>query len=170
MSPAPPVTVETVQKETADVLVERIFLRLVDKVHEGSRNERFEEEWAYVDSLSPGLQMLWSTTLLEEEIFNGGVEQYFWNSSHWYVEQALRDLPLIGAVDQLRILRTAVDVVRQSVPDTKWRDPAWRSVLHAAGPLSELNALSDEYCALDPTVDDYQRTYIDRHRSEFVLD
>ena len=165
-----PVTTETVRDEIAQVLVDRAYFRLVSKAFEGIRNDRPEEQWAFLDSLSPGLQMLWSTTLLDEELFNGGIEQYFWNSSHWYVEQALRDLPLIGAQGQLRILGTAIDVVRRVVPDTNWRDPSWRSVLYAAGELPELRALTNDDWTLEPTLDSDQIAYIEKHRSEFVLD
>lgn len=163
-------TTHTVRDETAQILVERAYKRLVSKVFEGTKGDRPEEEWAFLDNLSPGLQMLWSTTLLNEEVFNGGIEQYFWNSSHWYVEQALRDLSLIGAKGHLRILVAAVGVVRQEVPHSDWRDPSWRLALHAAGEFPGLRDLTSAYWALEPMLDSYQVAYIEKHRSEFILD
>ncbi len=163
-------TDEIARTEDPGVIVEMAQRRLVVKLFEGTRETEQEEQWAYVDSLSPGLQMLWTTNSLDGEVLNGGFHQYFFNSSHCYVEQTMRDLAMIGAEGQLWLLTAAVGTVRRVIPTLGWRERSWRSVFRLAGDLPRLDALSKQYWALEPTIDVFQAAYVARHRKEFILD
>jgi hypothetical protein len=52
--------------------------------------------------------MLWGTYLLDNEVANGGLEQYFFNSSRYYTAEALDGLVLLAADEHEILLREAI--------------------------------------------------------------
>jgi hypothetical protein len=71
--------------------------------------------------LSAENQMFFAAFLLEGEVYNGGFDQYFGNSSADYYVHAVRGLEEIGATECGRILLAAKQVLfgAGDVPDTR---------------------------------------------------
>lgn len=103
----PPLTLETI-KDTPDKDIEDVLFEYCDNVigYGDGEHERFS-------ALPAGLRMLYSTWLLEAEVYNGGFHQFFWNSSGWYAREAAKGLRLIGATTDAIRLDKAIDVFRQ---------------------------------------------------------
>jgi hypothetical protein len=59
---------------------------------------RVHDESAGFDSLSPSEQTSYAVGVLEGEVYNGGIHQFFFNSSGSYYREALRGLEELGAM------------------------------------------------------------------------
>lgn len=115
----------------------RPWLSLVEKVDSSS---------AGFDGLTENEKLYWAVGLLELEVYNGGLEQYFFNSSGSYYDYAERGLMALGAVETLNLLRGAKAVLFPATPvpqDTKNRRDAVRDI--PARWSSRLDALDKKY-------------------------
>jgi len=70
-------------------------------------------EYKIVTGLSKGLQIIYSTWLVEEEVDNGGFNQYFWNSSGQYQKEALEGFKLLGAKEHAGLMDEAIAIYNQ---------------------------------------------------------
>lgn len=144
-----------------------VFLRLVALVY-GRGRDRADER-AYVAALDPGPRMLWGTYLPDNEVFNGGFEQYFFNGSRSYAAEALDGLALLAAGQQELLLREAIDAVRAAVGgDLAVDDPRWRERF-AAVQVPALEPLTRRYWSL-PLLESMQAAYIQEHPLQFLTE
>jgi hypothetical protein len=101
--------------DMADVADEELwsilFQSLIPRVT-GTR----DEEYAVVKSWTKGLQMLWATQLVDDEVNNGGFNQYFFNSSGQFAMEAIEGFDLIDAHERADLVRRAVDQLFQDAP------------------------------------------------------
>ena len=68
-----------------------------------------DEQYATTKSWTKGLQMLWATQLVDDEVNNGGFNQYFFNRSGQWAMEAIEGFRLIGVVERAEIVKAAVD-------------------------------------------------------------
>jgi hypothetical protein len=66
----------------------------------------YQHAHAIVARLSPGMRMLYATWWLESEVDNGGFNEFFWNSSGQFAQDALDGFKLLHA-DELANLTGA---------------------------------------------------------------
>lgn len=78
------------------------WCELVDRVHKGQGG---------FEALSDIEKRYFAVCCLESEIYNGGFDQFFSNSSGSYYEQALNGLADMGAVESVQLLRKAKQVL-----------------------------------------------------------
>jgi hypothetical protein len=104
-------------KSTPDDQLEQVILDYIQtKIpDEGS-------EFSTVVNMSPGFQMMYSTSLLESEVNNGGFNQFFINSSGEFAEMALASLKLLGATDYYSVLQKAIEIFRAEKQDARLQD------------------------------------------------
>ncbi|HEY2082904.1 MAG TPA: DUF4375 domain-containing protein, partial [Verrucomicrobiae bacterium] len=72
-----------------------------------------EDERKIVTSLSMGFQMVYTTMSLEAEVNNGGFNQYFWNSTGAFKNEALEGYKLLGASEHEKIIVEAIGIYNQ---------------------------------------------------------
>jgi hypothetical protein len=70
----------------------------------------YDREVAIVRSLAPGTQALYSTWLVQLEVENGGFNQFFWNSSAAFAEDAVRGFEFFGLTDLAALTGDAIAV------------------------------------------------------------
>jgi hypothetical protein len=63
-----------------------------------------------VRSLPPGLRAIYTTYVVDMEVSNGGFNQFFWNPSSRYAEDALQGYELLGATEYAAVLRSALAI------------------------------------------------------------
>jgi hypothetical protein len=78
------------------------YAPLIDFVYEGD-----DGEGARYDSLTKGQQLLWATRLLEDEINNGGFNQYFFNTNGAILDDAIRGFDVFGTRAHANLARQA---------------------------------------------------------------
>jgi hypothetical protein len=65
------------------------------------------DQQARIAAGTPGQRAIYALTVFAREVDNGGLEQFFWNSSGDLYPQVLAGLARVGADDRTAILRTA---------------------------------------------------------------
>jgi hypothetical protein len=162
-----PITSEVLAAAPAGGLPRKVFLRLVDVIDRRGRDQNGQR--SYVTSLSPGLRMLWATYLLDNEVLNGGLEQYFFNSSRWYTAEALQGLTLLRADDHKALLTEAIDAALIAVGgDLAFDHPCWHE-RYGQAHLPALQQLTRRYWDL-PLLEPLQAAYIQAHPGQFATE
>ncbi len=113
--------------------------------------------------------MLWGTYLLDNEVYNGGLDQYFFNSSRYYTAEALDGLAQLAAGEHELLLREAIDAVRSAVGgNLAFEDARWRERF-AAVHVPSLEPLTLRYWAL-PLLEPMQAACIQENPLQFVTE
>ena len=60
-----------------------------------------------------GFCAVYTTWWVEAEVYNGGFNQYFWNSSRQFANEAVAGFELIGAPKHAALMTRAIDSFRQ---------------------------------------------------------
>ena len=122
----------------------RLWLSLVSRINDSA---------SAFEALSEAEKLSFALGLVELELYNGGFEQYFHNSSAAYFNEAVRGLERMGAVQTLSLLEEAKRVVFLQFPvpiDTAERRGRLRARIDANPDVSrKLEELERQYCA-DP--------------------
>jgi Domain of unknown function (DUF4375) len=151
--------------DEADDVVELIvdeLIRLVNAVP-------LDEQRKLVRNLSPGLRMVWGVFLVDLEVNNGGFNQFFWNSSHEYVEEASEGFRRIGAYEHAHLLDEGV--ARFMNHADRLNSFYERGTIEAFSESYDDDIFGDldqRYCELDSAP--LQDAYIHAHLEEFTSD
>lgn len=102
--PVPPSVNELagVDEETA----QEVVFAYVDECLRQNAARRFET----FQTLPVGMKYVYSTIRLEEEVDNGGFNQYFFNIASDFALEALEGYRRFGAIEHARLLRRAIDI------------------------------------------------------------
>ena len=73
-------------------------------------NGDYEREEAILAALSPGQQMVHATWLVEAEVNNGGFNQFFYNSSGAFADEALAGFRLLELSEYEALLERAIAI------------------------------------------------------------
>jgi len=88
--------------------------------------------------LSSEEQRYFAVGLLEGEVYNGGFDQFFWNSSGDYYQLAVAGLEDVGAVSALALVKEAADTVFGRSGPPADRTERWRIMDSKTRRLSEV--------------------------------
>lgn len=119
-------TRERIEQAKADRLKERacdpqreLWTQLVDRVHAS------EQGFA---SLSRDEKTYYAVSVLEGEVYNGGMHQFFSNSSGALYAEALRGLEVLGATETLALLLRAKTVLFGALEPAEDRQVRWETM------------------------------------------
>ncbi len=126
-------------------------------------------EVTIVTGLPIAVSAIYVTALLDNEVLNGGFQQFFWNSSGAFALMALEGLERLGAPKHAAVLQSAIATFEAERPvfdsyralDTS--DAFSESVKH-----SSLGVIDEQYYDLGfDALTDIQASYIRSHLEEF---
>lgn len=145
-------------------LWEIIYQTLIPRVS-GSRDEGY----ATVKAWTKGLQMLWATQLVDDEVNNGGFNQYFFNASGQYAMEAIEGFELIGAQRRADIVKKAVDQLFRDAPRLrKFYEPRTVQAFMESYKHTDLGAIDEEWFTA-PEFFTARTQYMREHPEEFVI-
>jgi len=133
--------------------------------------DRYEREKVIVSGLSPGFMIVYATWGLDAEVNNGGFNQYFWNSTGEFAEEALAGFRAIEAPAHAALVSRAIEAERQVHGRIQ--------ELKASGTLeaflesyksNPLNELDDQFYALKEDISALRIAFIRAHPELFVGD
>jgi hypothetical protein len=162
--PRASISVADMQAATDEELWEVLYQALIPRLR-GTR----DDEYATVKSWSKGLQMLWATQVVDDEVNNGGFNQYFFNSSGQYAIEAIEGFELIGSIERAKLVRRAVDQLFRDAPrlrefyQQRTMEAFMESYKH-----TDLGAIDDEWFNA-PEFFTARTRYIREHPEEFVI-
>lgn len=94
-----------------------LWISLVKKEEENGFNSFTEEEKIYV-----------SINVFDEEVYNGGIEQFFSNSSGELYSEVMKGLTLLNAKHSLLLLKQATKILFGEVEPPKDRVQRWEAM------------------------------------------
>ena len=134
----------------------------------------YRDELAIVSSMSSGLQMIYSTRRLQNEVENGGFNQFFYNSSGQFAEMALRSFRLLGASDYTRIFEKAIAIrVQETDSNPLLKELYSKRTIEsflATYELSSLDKCDNEFYALGNQLSELRIKYVRSYPEEFISD
>jgi hypothetical protein len=74
----------------------------------------YEHEYETVTRLPKGLQVIYATVVLEDEVNNGGYNQYFWNTNGKFRHEAADGFKQIGANEHAELTEEAAKIYEQN--------------------------------------------------------
>jgi hypothetical protein len=98
-----PLTVEAVSATPDDKIEDVLFHFCLIAIE-----KRPHREVDIVQAFPKGLRMIYTTRILDDEVNNGGFNQYFWNTSGTLAKEALDGLVMIGAIEHAQLMREAI--------------------------------------------------------------
>ena len=128
-----------------------------------------DQEYAIVRSWTKGLQMLWATQLVDDEVNNGGFNQYFFNSSGQFAIEAIEGFQLIGSQERADLVRRAVDQLFRDAPRLRqFYEQRTMQAFMESYKHTDLGAI-DEAWFKAPEFFTPRTRYIRQHPQEFVI-
>jgi hypothetical protein len=126
-------------------------------------------EVTIVAGLPKAVSAIYVTTLLDNEVLNGGFHQYFWNSSGDFALMTLEGLERLGAPKHAAVLQSAIATfeAERAVFD-RYRALDTSEAFNESVKHSTLGALDEQYYDLGfDALTDIQASYIRSHLGEF---
>jgi len=117
-------------------------------------------------TLSDAERTYFTVCLLDGEVYNGGFDQFFSNSSGAYYAEAASGLAELGALNALKILWEAAETIFGNDAPPKDRAKRWEMMKQRQGQQpnreSSLDALDEEYWHDPDDLGDRLQAYADR--------
>lgn len=113
--------------------------------------ENYEQWYYYVLNLPEKLQVVYTIVLFHQQVFNGGVHQYFFNSYGQFCFLTVQNLKKIKAFDTAKILEIAISYINsKGLLEDDFRKKIYtrtmKPIVDFEEPLFEkLDNLDDEY-------------------------
>ncbi len=129
-----------------------------------------EDELKRIEQGTPGQRALYATTLFAREVDNGGLAQFFGNSSGMYAKYVEAGLRLLGAHDTLDTFLEALRVFPDGDVPVDW-ETRRKMIDDSLSSNRKIFDLLDEQLYQGSSVEErlypYFRTYVDAHPAEF---
>ena len=130
----------------------------------------YEKEKEIISSLPDGLIMLYSTWIFEAEVNNGGFNQYFYNSSNQFVEEAYQGLLEIGAVKHAELIKRAVDIFNDELDmQLKMREIGTIEAFSESYELTKLNEIDSLFYSIDENLNELRVKYIRENTKKLIM-
>lgn len=128
----------------------------------------YRKYYEAVTSLSDGFRMVYSTECVENQVENGGFNQFFWNSSSQFTEEALAGFQLIGATEHSKVMEEAIAirVDRQPEEETFWSEDT-NAAFREFRTHTDLKQVDDAYYGLTEDLQALRIKYIREHPEQF---
>lgn len=148
---------------------EKIEYALINYILEQKLTD-YEKEKEIISSLPDGLIMLYSTWIFEAEVNNGGFNQYFYNSSNQFVEEAYQGLLEVGAVKHAELIKRAVDIFNDELDmQLKMREIGTIEAFSESYELTKLNEIDSLFYSIDENLSELRVRYIRENTKKFIV-
>jgi hypothetical protein len=148
-----------------DVFIEQvIFENIIAKFDSVSVNDS-----DIIAKLSKGRSMLFFTWILEGEVYNGGFNQFFYNSPE-YAERVLEGYKTLGAKEYVDLVQRAISTHNKIKPHLDSIDNGTLEAFSESYEDNPLNDLDNEFYDLQDknNISPLRIKYIRNHISEFI--
>ena len=166
-SPIRPVlTIAQLEQTSDDQLEYFIYGAQLDAM-----KDHYDWEYEIVSEWTPGMQMLYTTWILEGEVNNGGFNQYFWNTEGKTADMALAGYRLVGAEAYADVVRRAIATQKEEAEMMQeFKDKDTLEAFSESYEHTKLNALDDEFFDLEEDVSALRVKYIRQHLEEYATE
>jgi hypothetical protein len=133
----------------ASIADDKVELAIVDYVH-AKLDGRYEDEAEIVSKLPSGIRALYVTWGVEAEVNNGGFNQYYWNSSGQFAEEAVAAFEFFSAPNHAGLMREANRIrAEEKAEIEKFQDKGTIEAFSESHDVSKLGPLDERFYKLD---------------------
>lgn len=133
----------------ASIPDDKVELAIVDYVH-AKLDGRYEDEAEVVSRLPAGIRALYVTWGVEAEVNNGGFNQYYWNSSGQFAEEAVAAFEFFSAHKHAGLMREANRIRAEEKAEVeKFKDKGTIEAFSESYDVSRLGPLDERFYELD---------------------
>ena len=132
----------------AEIPDEKLEQAVIDYIYT-QVGQQYDREFEIVSALPEGFRSIHATWWVEAEVNNGGFNQYFWNSTGQFAQDAAAGFRLIGAIEHARLMECAISIYQED--KERLQEFENRGTLEAFSESYEdnpLNELDDKFYAL----------------------
>lgn len=141
-----------------------IYEQITSKITNGNIEDQ-------VVKMSMGRQMIFLTISLEDEVNNGGFNQFFWNYTVSLSQIALKGYELIGAINLAKIVNEAINIYSEELPKNyKSKKKNSTNSFDESYSETQCGKLDEKFLELVKTENPTKLriAYIKSHKDEFV--
>jgi len=99
----------------SEISDDQLIQSIVDYISDEIIRDNYKDQYLLVKALPIGFQHIFGVFLLEAEVNNGGFNQFFYNSSSLFIDEAHNGCIAIGATKTARVVATAVDIIMKEM-------------------------------------------------------
>jgi len=124
---------------------ENLEIAILDYIDSKVGND-YENQYLIITNLSKGFQAIYTTWEVEAEVNNGGFNQYFWNSTGEFANEAIEGFKQIKAEEFEKIMKGAVaTAISENKEMKKFRDKGTIEAFSESYKHTSLNTYDDEF-------------------------
>lgn len=113
-------------------------------------------------------QVIYTTQLLEFEVYNGGFNQYFWNDASFLIEDAIRGYQILGCVEYSTIVKAALERIESKLEKfSELRKQDTKDAFIKSYHEIDMSDLDQQFDNLEP-LDEIKEKYIRDNLEAFV--
>lgn len=160
----PVLTAEILERVPDDQLESAVLDHIYSKI-----GGDYEHAHRVVLSLPKGFQVVYATWWVEAEVNNGGFNQYFWNPSGEFQNEALAGYKLIGALEHEKLVAEAVKLNKEiQAAQEKYKRAGTLKAFSESYKENPLNELDDRFYDLKEDATALRIKFIRQNKELFV--
>ena len=130
----------------ADDAVEYAILDYVHAKMEG----HYDQETEFLATLPPGIRALYVTSGVEDEVNNGGFNQYYWNSDGKFADEAVAAFEFFAAHKHAELMREANRIhAAEQAEIEKFKEQGTLQAFSDSYKVSKLGPLDERFYKID---------------------
>jgi hypothetical protein len=127
------------------------------------------QEREVIDGLSREFQAFYVSWLVEAQVLNGGFNQFFWNPSSKFAEDAPAALKEIGDEVAAEIMQQAIAVAIEEIPImTKFRQAGTLEAFSKSYEHTKLHELDEPFSIRAMSFPELRLRYVRQHEDAFI--
>lgn len=160
----------TISRDWLDSLSDdEIEFEIFDKILELIGNN-FKDEHKIVCGLPSGLTYFYATWLLESEVNNGGFNQFFYNSSVNFIDEARDGLVYFGDIKLKELLDEAVEIFMNEIDmQIKTREIGTIEAFSESYEKSNLDTMDSKFYSMDYILSNLRINHIRNNPGEYII-
>ena len=149
-----------------DKLEQAVFDYIAEKIGADWNRER-----EVVESLGAGFRAHYATWTLEAEVNNGGYNQFFWNSSGYWIHEAIAGFRLFGATDYAENAEEALRIYElEQESQNRFKEQGTLEAFSESYEHTDLGAVDDQFFNIKEDLSQLKVEYIRANPLQFSGD
>lgn len=133
----------------ASIADDEVEYAILDYVH-AKINNRYDEEAAILAAMPAGIRALYVTSGVEDEVNNGGFNQYYWNSTGRFADDAVKAFEFFSARKHAELMQEANRIhAAEQAQIEKFKAQGTLQAFSDSYKVSKLGPLDERFYKLD---------------------
>jgi len=133
----------------AAIADDQVEYAILDYVH-AKMDGHYDQEAEFLATLPPGIRALYVTSGVEDEVNNGGFNQYYWNSTGKFANEAVAAFEFFSAQKHAELMREANRIhAAEQAEIEKFKEQGTLQAFSDSYKVSKLGPLDERFYSID---------------------